>query len=72
MTEPIIQDRYLGDGVYASFDGWHVWLDLRGSGDSRKLIALEPTVMEALQRYYSDAHRKRVKPDDHDQKDEGG
>jgi len=24
-----MKDTYLGDGVYASFDGYHVWLDLR-------------------------------------------
>ena len=25
-----IEDIYLGDGVYASFDGYHIVLDLRG------------------------------------------
>ena len=23
------EDTYLGDGVYASYDGYHIWLDLR-------------------------------------------
>ena len=40
-------EEYLGDGVYASFDGYHIWLDLRGQ-DSTTKIALEPPVFEAL------------------------
>lgn len=35
---------YLGDGVYASFDGYQVWLQtLEGH-----LIAVEPDVLQAL------------------------
>lgn len=49
-------DTYLGDGVYASFDGYHIWLDLRGQ-DSTTRIALEPAVMEALILY----HRKLMR-----------
>lgn len=41
---------YLGDGVYASFDGYHILLDLRGQDDTTK-IALEPAVIEALELY---------------------
>ena len=41
---------YLGDGVYASFDGWHIWLHL-GSHDSPGLVALEPEVLSALMAY---------------------
>jgi len=42
--------EYLGDGVYASFDGYHIILDLRGQ-DSTTRIALEPPVLEALSQY---------------------
>lgn len=42
--------EYLGDGVYASFDGRQVWLDLRGQDDTTA-IAMEPEVLEALFRY---------------------
>jgi len=42
-------DIYLGDGVYASFDGYHVWLDLRCQNASR--IALDPTVLNSLWLY---------------------
>ena len=45
-----MNDDYLGDGVYASFDGYHIILDLRGQ-DSTTRIALEPSVLEALDRY---------------------
>jgi len=43
-------DEYLGDGVYASFDGWHVWLDLRAQDPNVK-IALEPVVLAKLVAY---------------------
>ena len=46
-------DRYLGDGVYASFDGYHLWLDLRAQ-DSTTRIALEPKVLDALLQYRND------------------
>ncbi len=46
-----IPDDYLGDGVYASFDGVFIVLDLRAQ-DSTTRIALEPGVMEALIHYY--------------------
>lgn len=45
-----MEDRYLGDGVYASFDGHHIVLDLRGQ-DNYTRIALEPAVMSALMHY---------------------
>ncbi len=48
---------YLGDGVYATFDGYHVWLDCRGQGalsdgpDGHPAIALEPPVITELVRF---------------------
>ena len=45
-----MQDEYLGDGVYASYDGYHIVLDLRGQ-DSTTRIALEPQVLNALYHY---------------------
>lgn len=46
----IIEDDYLGDGVYVSFDGYHLVFDLRGQ-DNFTRIAMEPEVLEALDRY---------------------
>jgi hypothetical protein len=48
MKHPM--DYYLGDGVYASYDGYTIWLDLRGQDDSTR-IALEPPVVAALEQY---------------------
>ena len=45
-----IKDEYLGDGVYASWDGYNIWLDLRGQ-DARTKIALEPHTIDALVKY---------------------
>lgn len=45
-----IKDQYLGDGVYASTDGFAIWLDLRGQ-DTTTRIALEPAVMSSLLRF---------------------
>ena len=47
-------DDYIGDGVYASFDGYHIILELKGQPDARGhhcRIALEPGVMGALVSY---------------------
>lgn len=46
----IIKDDYLGDGVYASYDGYGITLDLRAQ-DHYTRIVLEPEVMRALRRY---------------------
>jgi hypothetical protein len=44
------RNRYIGDGVYASFDGWYVWLHTdRENG--RHTIALEPAVFDNLLRF---------------------
>ncbi len=43
-----IKPEYLGDGVYASFDGFQIWLGLSAG---EHLIALEPSVMNSLKVY---------------------
>ena len=46
----MIEDNiYLGDGVYASFDGYQIWLAV--NHHENKQVALEPKVMEALLEY---------------------
>ena len=47
MDDP--KDEYIGDGVYASHDGFHLWLDIRGQSDCR--IALEPACLDRLDKY---------------------
>jgi hypothetical protein len=44
--------RYIGDGVYATFDGYQIWVQAEGAR-----IALEPTVMAALKQYEVDLYR---------------
>lgn len=49
MTKPEIPERYLGDAVIASFDGYQIWLRTDDGNDNR--IALEPQVLDALFAY---------------------
>lgn len=39
---------YLGDGVYARFDGFAVWLTTENGIDTTNQICLEPAVLSAL------------------------
>lgn len=45
----MMEEIYLGDAVYASFDGWHIWLRT-GDGQNQR-IALEPEVFQRLIAY---------------------
>jgi hypothetical protein len=40
---------YLGDGVYASFDGYQIWLAV--NHHENKVVALEPSVFARLCQY---------------------
>ena len=46
-------ETYLGDGVYASFDGDRFTLDLRGQEPTMPItkIVLEPAVLRAFQSF---------------------
>lgn len=48
------KEMYLGDGVYASYDGYHIWLAV--NDHTNKVVALEPNVLNALDKY-----RKKIK-----------
>lgn len=52
-----MKDEYLGDGVYASSDGYYIHLDLRGQDTTTK-IALEPSVFKALVKYEARARKE--------------
>lgn len=45
-----MNDAYLGDGVYASFDGYQIWLDTRRQSPVNR-IALDPHTFNALKAY---------------------
>ena len=55
-----MEDRYLGDGVYASYDGYAIGLDLRAQGTREVKIFLEPEVLQALDRYRADIKKEGV------------
>jgi hypothetical protein len=50
-------ERYIGDGVYASFDGYQIWLDTRAQEPVNR-IALEPSVYAQLLRFAKDMTSK--------------
>jgi hypothetical protein len=48
--EPEMKEEYLGDGLYASFDGWQVKLRApREHGDHE--VFLQPSVLRAFERF---------------------
>lgn len=49
-----MEDRYLGDGVYASWDGFQIWLTTQ-TGDK---IALEPEVFQELIKFNEDLQKQ--------------
>lgn len=60
--------RYIGDGVYASFDGWNIWLRTKRDNGMHE-IALEPEVYASLVNYAADLrealNQMTRKEDDH-------
>lgn len=59
MTEP----TYLGDVVYARFDGYHVWLWTDHGFGPECQIAIEPDVWDRLVRYRAKCVAPREQPD---------
>ena len=53
MSEPQLSPHkvYLGDSVYADFDGWHIVLTIENGYGASNRIALDPQVLDALDRY---------------------
>jgi hypothetical protein len=43
------ESTYLGDGVYASFDGYQIWLAV--NHHENNVVALEPSVVTHLIQY---------------------
>jgi hypothetical protein len=48
---------YLGDGVYAIFDGYGVWLHANDHKDPTDKIYLEPEVFEALRKVIKEVNK---------------
>ena len=49
-VKPPAGPRYLGDGVYVSFDGFQFWLHV-GAHTNPPAVALEPQVLANLNEY---------------------
>jgi hypothetical protein len=52
--------QYLGDGVYASFDGYHIWLRVEREFGHVEQIALEPDVVAQLVVYADKVYNARL------------
>jgi hypothetical protein len=50
---------YLGDGVYASFDGYQIWLAVNHHENT--VVAIEPKVMDQLLAYANRVWKIREK-----------
>lgn len=46
------RQTYLGDGVYASFDGYQIWLAV--NNEDNIVVAIDPRVMYMLVQYAND------------------
>lgn len=48
---------YLGDGVYAEYDGIQVWLSAEREDGRTHRIAVEPEVLQSLNAFYARASK---------------
>lgn len=44
----MVTEMYLGDAVYASFDGYHIWLKTSNGERITNEVALEPGVLNTF------------------------
>ncbi len=54
---------YLGDGVYARFDGYHVWIWTSDGYNKSVEIALEPAVIAEINAFADKCRRGKGKTD---------
>lgn len=50
--DELCKPQYIGDGVYASFDGFQVWLKTSNGLETTNVIAIEPGVRSKLLDYF--------------------
>ena len=61
-------ERYIGDGAYVYYDGYHVWLyTLDGTRETNR-IALEPRVLDIFKRWLADLRADAAAKQDEDAK----
>jgi len=49
--------KYLGDGLYADFDGHHIVLSAENGFSATDTVYLDPNVYDALTKYVADLKR---------------
>lgn len=54
---------YLGDSVYAQFDGYHIILTTNNGMGASNIICMEDSVLEAFDRYREQLAAKLAAPD---------
>jgi len=54
------EETYLGDGVYASTDGYQIWLAV--NHHQNKVLALEPSVLARLFQYAESLKEEKLCP----------
>ena len=59
MTNNESPKRYIGDGVYAIFDGYGIWLHANHHEHPTDKIYLEPIILERINKFYRDQIEKR-------------
>jgi len=60
MKKEPIKKRYLGDGVYAEYDGWGIWV--RANSPNTDNIYLEPAVIAALKEFWRQIVAEQSEP----------
>lgn len=58
------QEEYLGDGLYASYDGYELVLKANSHISPTDTVYLEPAVWEALKKFVERAKTAMATPDD--------
>jgi hypothetical protein len=53
--EIALSSQHIGDGVYVSCDGYHLWL--AANHHENKVVALEPSVLKALCDYATNINK---------------
>ena len=56
MKEPNFKE-YLGDSVYANFDGYAITLTTENGMGASNTIVLEPLILKALEQYVEQMYR---------------
>ncbi len=68
---PGVRKEYIGDGVYADYDGYHIILTAENGIEVTNRIALEGQVVKSLERYVKTL-QQALKAADKEQESRGG